>query len=51
MIAVPVPHGLVKAIYASVASTIDEIPADNPSKPSIKLIAFVIPTSQNTVIG
>ena len=36
-----------KEVIEIVTRTIIEIPADNPSNPSIKLIALVIPTIQN----
>lgn len=38
-----------KEVIEIVTRTIIEIPADNPSNPSIKLIALVIPTIQNKV--
>ena len=40
-----------KPIIAIVRKYIDEIPAQRPSKPSIKFIAFVIPTIHITVIN
>ena len=41
---------LVKEVIDIVNKTIIEIPDDNPSRPSIKFIAFVIPTIHSTVM-
>ena len=42
---------LVKEVIEIVNKTIIDIPDDNPSSPSIKLIALVIPTIHKTVIA
>ena len=42
---------IINAMPANVINAIVETPAASPSKPSIKLIAFVIPTIQRMVNG
>ncbi len=43
--------GIKMAIIEMVINAIDDTPAAKPSRPSIKLIAFVIPTIHKIVIG